>query len=302
VRALAERARAWPLAARLGASFLALVLTVALDTLTPPQLNWSLLYLAPVVMAAALISRGAGLVFAALSTVIWMVAESVFQHLATSAWVAAWNTGMRFAVFAVVAWLVGSLARAHAHESALARTDPLTGLANRRVFAEHLERALAQTSRIGRPSTVAILDLDDFKNVNDRRGHAEGDRVLQLVARAIAGNVRGGDLVTRFGGDEFAVLMPNTDADVAVVVLERLLSGIRDACAPFAAISATAGAATAWWPPERPETLLGVADQQLYKAKREARGHAMVTKWPEGPPTRPWAQRTALDARTDSYD
>ena len=180
-RPLAERARTWPLAARVGASFLALVLTVALDALTPPQLNWSLLYLAPVMMAAALISRGAGLVFAALSTVIWMVAESVFQHLATSAWVAAWNTGMRFAVFAVVAWLLGSLARAQAHESALARTDPLTGLANRRVFAEHLERALAQTSRIGRPSTVAILDLDDFKDVNDRQGHAEGDRVLQLV-------------------------------------------------------------------------------------------------------------------------
>jgi len=302
VRALAERARAWPLAARLGASFLALVLTVALDTLTPPQLNWSLLYLAPVVMAAALISRGAGLVFAALSTVIWMVAESVFQHLATSAWVAAWNTGMRFAVFAVVAWLVGSLARAHAHESALARTDPLTGLANRRVFAEHLERALAQTSRIGRPSTVAILDLDDFKNVNDRRGHAEGDRVLQLVARAIAGNVRGGDLVTRFGGDEFAVLMPNTDADVAVVVLERLLRGIRDACAPFAAVGATAGAVTAWWPPERPETLLGVADQQLYRAKQEARGRVMVAKWPEGPAKPPWAQRTAADAAASAFE
>lgn len=115
-------------------------------------------------------------------------------------------------------------------------------------------------------------------------------------------NLRSDDLVARFGGDEFAALMPNTDADVAVVVLERLLSGIRDACTPFAAVGATAGAVTAWWPPERPETLLGVADQQLYRAKQEARGRVMVANWPEGPAMPPWAQRTAADAAASAFE
>ena len=111
-----------------------------------------------------------------------------------------------------------------------ARSDVLTGLANRAVFMEELERAIAETRRGGSTFAVLYLDLDRFKDVNDTMGHPVGDELLKAVARRLRANTRPSDIVARFGGDEFAVLATGTDADAAAEFAERLIKAIG---APF---------------------------------------------------------------------
>jgi diguanylate cyclase (GGDEF)-like protein len=110
--------------------------------------------------------------------------------------------------------------------STLARRDPLTGLGNRRAFDEALERVVAGARSIDRPLTLVIADIEDFKRVNDVHGHLAGDRCLREVAAAIARSVRPSDDAFRWGGDEFAVLLPGTDRERALAVVERIAAAV----------------------------------------------------------------------------
>lgn len=156
----------------------------------------------------------------------------------------------------------------------LAVTDPLTGLHNRRFFDIHLARAASAAESFA----VALFDIDHFKRVNDGFGHDAGDAVLREFARRLKAAVRASDLACRFGGEEFAVLMPGADADTAAAVAERIRQAVCDA--PFrvpgeqltvtvsAGVAVAAGAAST---PEPREALLKRADAALYEAKRAGR-------------------------------
>jgi diguanylate cyclase (GGDEF)-like protein len=144
-----------------------------------------------------------------------------------------------------------------------ASTDPLTGLANRRAWEAEARRSLARARRSGEPLTVAVLDLDDFKVVNDRDGHGAGDRVLQALAAHWTRRLRTSDLLGRHGGDEFVVCLPGTDAAGAREVLRRLDPD-------SAPIGWSVGTATAR-PGDSLTTLLQRADEELYSSKRGRR-------------------------------
>ena len=140
-----------------------------------------------------------------------------------------------------------------------ASTDPLTGVANRRAWEAEAARSLAHATRTGEPLTVAILDLDAFKEVNDRDGHVAGDRLLREVATRWRDRLRASDLLGRHGGDEFVLCLPGTDEPTAAEVLARLDGGLP--------IGWSAGTATAR-PGESLTALLQRADEQLYRGKR----------------------------------
>jgi diguanylate cyclase (GGDEF)-like protein len=148
-------------------------------------------------------------------------------------------------------------------------TDPLTGLANRRRLEEYAPKAIALSQRQGAPLSVIVLDLDRFKQINDRFGHDEGDRALTVVAKALQANVRATDLAARLGGDEFALLLPGSSAGEAAQVMER----IREALAAGAdarpyTLGVSAGIAEISPRSSTLRELLAHADRALYDAKR----------------------------------
>jgi len=153
--------------------------------------------------------------------------------------------------------LVGELDR-------LSREDSLTRVANRRAWDEALHRSCAEADRSGAELAVLLLDIDRFKHINDEYGHRRGDEVLQEVAGTLARRARGSDLLARVGGDEFAVLCPNTGPEQA-----RHLAGeltLLVASMP-GDLSVSVGSAV-HWPGADPDSLMGLADRRLYETKR----------------------------------
>jgi diguanylate cyclase (GGDEF)-like protein/PAS domain S-box-containing protein len=160
----------------------------------------------------------------------------------------------------------------------LASTDELTGIANRRAFLGQLEREIAGAAEFGWPLAVAMFDVDHFKLVNDRYGHAVGDRVLQLIAARAAGVVRGGDLVGRLGGEEFGILMPGATLEEAAHVAERLREAMEtvaelDESLPGVTISIGIAAREEQ---RNAAHLLAAADVALYAAKGEGRNRVRI--------------------------
>jgi diguanylate cyclase (GGDEF)-like protein len=152
----------------------------------------------------------------------------------------------------------------------LATRDSLTGLANRRLFDESLQREVARSQRLDTPLSLLVLDVDHFKQVNDTYGHQTGDAVLREVADALASNTKNYDVAARYGGDEFVVLLPGCSRDDAVRVAERVRHGVAHAVGE-APVTISAGVATVPDNASDAERLMAAADAALYDAKRTGR-------------------------------
>lgn len=153
----------------------------------------------------------------------------------------------------------------------LATTDSLTGLRNRRWFGEALESHVALSVRQGTPLSLVMLDVDDFKAFNDAFGHPTGDGVLWTVAQVLRQNTRAYDVVSRYGGEEFAVLLPATEAELALVLAERLRAAIEATAWPLRPVTASLGVSSLTGARPGSSDLVGEADQALYLSKRLGR-------------------------------
>jgi diguanylate cyclase (GGDEF)-like protein len=155
----------------------------------------------------------------------------------------------------------------------LAATDSLTGLANRRAFGEAVRRELARAERSEAPLAVLMLDIDDFKSINDELGHGVGDDVLRAVARCARSGTRQGDIIARIGGDEFAVLLPDADYAKAHAIGERIRADIANARASDQAgpgtVGVSLGISVATERGCSVHGLLAEADRHLYRDKAE---------------------------------
>jgi diguanylate cyclase (GGDEF)-like protein len=163
-----------------------------------------------------------------------------------------------------------------------ARTDPLTGVANRRRFLEVFTREFERARRYGTPLACVILDLDHFKQINDRYGHIVGDRVLVAAAHAFKGSLRAPDTIARWGGEEFVVLLPQTDLTGAESLAERCRRSLEDVLVTAAGgerVSVTVSVGVAGYPApafDSPDALLKSADDALYRAKSAGRNRVVT--------------------------
>lgn len=181
-------------------------------------------------------------------------------------------------VLAVFGFIIG---RQTDRLAALSQTDALTGLANRRALSSLLERELRRSVRYGMPASLLLIDVDGLKQVNDNQGHSAGDRVLRGVADAITEALRGTDVGARWGGDEFAIIAPNTTAEAALRSAERLIVRVAEAGGHNPWHSTTVSVGIATFDPVYSidcdlERLLRAADDALYRAKASGRNQAQA--------------------------
>ena len=162
----------------------------------------------------------------------------------------------------------------------LAAIDSLTELANRRCFFEHATTEVLRAQRYGRPLALQMLDLDHFKDINDRYGHAAGDDVLQRLAAVLRNNLRHNDMAARIGGEEFVILLPETQLEDAALQAERMRSAVEEIRLPYGPedqrLTVSIGVAALSIGELSPEPMLTRADSALYKAKASGRNRVEV--------------------------
>ena len=172
----------------------------------------------------------------------------------------------------------------------MALTDSLTGLFNRRYLSTHLQRVLRRIAETRKPVSAIMFDIDFFKKVNDSYGHAVGDEVLREVAARVSRNLRNFDMVARYGGEEFVIIMPDSPADAAAMVAERVRLRIADEAFRVSApvgeipVSISLGVAAADSPHDSPDDLIRRADEALYQAKERGRNCVMLDGVGDLPP------------------
>ena len=280
---------------KLTAGCLGLVAVIAaFDRWTGPELSFGVFYLLPVAACAWWGGFSPGILLAVAAACAWCGVDLAENPAASSA-ALLWNGVTRFGTLALVASLA---ARVHAgvrRERWLARTDTLTGAANGRYFYEAVAAASERASQSGTPLTLAYLDLDNFKQVNDKLGHATGDAVLTGIAAAVQVALGGSGLLARLGGDEFAVLIPTLNPDEAGALLARVHRRVAgEAARQGWPVGVSVGAVTFRRPSPDIDRMIQQADALMYAAKRAGKGrveHAAADHLPDD--AGPTAERRA---------
>lgn len=193
-----------------------------------------------------------------------------------------WNAFERLCFFIIVSYYLSGLKSSLTQEKLLAGIDSLTGLLNRIAFNDAAQSEIDKARRFKHPFTVAYMDLDNFKMVNDHLGHSVGDALLQLVADTIKKNTRVVDIVARLGGDEFIVLLPETGIESAQVVFRKLQKRIMEAMQKNRwPITLSIGAVTYINPPDTVDNMIKKADNLMYSAKNSGKNkiiHELIDK------------------------
>ena len=246
-----------------------LVLAVALvDYATGTELRVFPLYFLPVLAVSLHLGRWPGLGTAAVCAAAWELSNYLAGMRGGRAGIAPANLLVMAIAFGAIAFLGARQRDSLLRERAISRTDGLTGLLNGRGFYEAAAVELARSSRYRHPLTLAYVDLDDFKEINDRFGHARGDAVLVAVARTLRRACRSTDLVGRLGGDEFVVLFPETGRDAAEPALVKLRSRVQEVESQDGArVAASIGSVSFAKLPSDVEALVHEADAAMYAVK-----------------------------------
>ena len=239
------------------------------DFTTGASFSLSVFYLIPVFGVAWFKGINRALIISAVSSVVWIIGDTPTRVFYIHPVNHIWNAGAVFVFFVLVSFLVGFLRDVLTREAQLSRTDFLTKLANTKAFVEAADAEIRRVERYGHPISVAYIDLDNFKTVNDTFGHSKGDDLLVKVGSIIAKNIRHSDLAARVGGDEFSILFPETDGKQARVVVAKLQSKLdelfRETNLP---VGASIGVAEFLEPPESVDQILVKADQLMFTAKK----------------------------------
>lgn len=192
-----------------------------LDYATGPELSFAIFYLVPIALGAWCGGFAQGILMSMACAFSWQMVE-IAEGSNIAPIIQLWNGTARFGVFVITSSLLSRLRVSLFLEKKLARSDPLTGAANGRTFYETVSHTVERMMRNQQPMTLAYLDLDNFKWLNDKLGHSSGDEALCELVRTIHHSIRATDLLARLGGDEFALLLPECGEAEALAILERI--------------------------------------------------------------------------------
>lgn len=248
---------------------LLLVGVAVVDYYTGAELSFSLFYLIPIAFFSFAFSASVGTGVAFISAAIWLLVDVLtVPHSDSFAYL--WNTIIRLGFFLLPAIMLKSLEQERIH----ARTDYLTGAINNRYFNEILEREVQRSLRYKHPFTIAFIDLDNFKVINDTFGHTFGDKMLKTIAGNMENYLRKTDIVSRISGDEFAVLLPETGSDEAKIAISNLFHKINNEMQVKKwPVTFSVGVLTSTAPNVSADKILKAVDKLMYIVKNNGKNN-----------------------------
>jgi len=246
------------------AGFILIGIIGSIDYLTGYEFAFSVFYVLPIFMVTWFTNQRFGLVISVVSAIVWLVADVSTGQTYSSPFIPLWNSFIRFAFFIIIAILLSSLKSS----LELAHTDHLTSAINSRYFYEIVQMEINRFQRNQRPFTVAYIDIDNFKAVNDQFGHIIGDQILITLVNSVSKVIRKSDFIARLGGDEFAVLFPETDQEAARIIFAKIQNSFVEAAQQKNwSITFSVGVLVCKVAPPTTDELIRKADELMYLAK-----------------------------------
>jgi diguanylate cyclase (GGDEF)-like protein len=263
-------------------SYLIICFIGIIDYLTGPEIALSIFYVVPVVLVVLSTNKKQGYIISFVAAAVWLVADLLVRHFYSSPVIPWWNAAVRFAFFALITNFASTFKKMYEQEETLARTDFLTGTANRRLLYETAQMKDFGPDATDRPCTVVYLDLDNFKKINDEFGHAVGDDVLHAIGLIIKQNLRKSDIGARIGGDEFVILLPGTGTEDSIKVAKKIKDKIIEhAGREKWPLTVTMGCATFLKPTVPVSEMISKADDLMYEAKATGKNSIRSMVWKE---------------------
>lgn len=237
-----------------------------------------LLYAVPILLASRYCGRVEGAIVAVAAAAIWLFVNEAYLLPKETTAIFFWNALTRFGIFVLIAYSISLQAKlriALEREVLRANTDRLTGLLNKGAFHERFEDEMNRARRYHHPLSLAFIDLDNFKQVNDTQGHARGDKLLQDVSTTIVDAIRKTDIAGRIGGDEFAVCFPEADGEHVRKAVDKLVKSLDIMTSQSGwQVTASIGVVTCTEMCDTYDSLLGKADKLMYVAKEKGKNSA----------------------------
>lgn len=260
-------------------SFTLVLLIGFADYHTDPLLSTSIFYVVPVAISAWYGNRRLSLAITILSAAAWLLSDTLSGTAYPRAFVLYWNGGVRLGLFLIISFLLSGFREQLIIEEKLADTDTLTGVYNRRAFYEKLELEIRRLERFKHPFSLAYIDLDNFKQVNDTMGHHIGDKLLERVVVTMTSKTRATDIIARLGGDEFALLMVETGSAAAADAIGNLQKHLLAAMAREGwPVTFSIGLVICETPPQGVQEILGFADSLMYSVKKSGKNRIAQAK------------------------
>lgn len=248
------------------------------DYQTGAHISMMLLYSIPILVSAWYCGKKEGLVVAFAAAVGWFINNIIYRVAGESDAIFSWNVLTRLGIFCIIAYTVSlqaQLRRALERERLRADTDRLTGLYNKGAFRERVEKEMNRARRYKHPLSLAFIDLDNFKQVNDTEGHARGDELLRNVSESIMNTKRETDFAGRIGGDEFTICFPETGEIQVQNAIAKLVKALDIMTSQSGwRVTASIGVVTCTEMCETYDAILGKADRLMYVAKEKGKNSA----------------------------
>lgn len=252
-----------------------------LDYYTGPEIAFSLFYLIPVMTSAWFTRKPFAAFTSVTSAAAWMIAEITSGRFYSHIAIHFWNATTMLGFFLVITLLLERLKINLNKEQVLSRIDYLTGVMNPRSFYEFMATEIERCRRYKHPFTIAYLDVDNFKHINDQFGHPVGDDALRAIADTIKKNLRKIDVVARLGGDEFAVLLPETDNKDSTKAIEKIQEAfIQNTALKEYAITFSIGVLTCDKNPPSMDKMMKSVDSLMYSVKKLGKNGIKYSTYP----------------------
>ena len=242
------------------------------DYATGPQVSFAIFYLMPIYFVTWYAGLPFGMAMSVASILLVVSADLRGSFLLLKNPIYDWDALGKLGFFVITTVLLSRLRESYAKAREMSRLDFLTGVANAREFYAVAEAERTRSQRYNHVLSLAFLDLDGFKEINDKLGHSVGDKVLMAVAEGIHSSIRSIDLVARVGGDEFVILLPETDKRSSQVVMSKLHRLLTDLMAKNGwHITFSVGVVTFTSAPESLDAMIRAADQLMYSVKNSGK-------------------------------